>query len=78
MSSSKRQPREKLISDPRQPREKLFGQTDSLIGRHNFSRSDKELSFVSDEDYEVRTTVSHRSVWQPVSTEEPSVCTQNL
>ncbi len=78
MSSRQRQPREKLNSELSQPRSKLFGQTDSPIGRHNFSRGDKELRFVSDEDYEVRTTVSHRSVWQPVSTEEPSVCTQNL
>jgi hypothetical protein len=39
---------------------------------HSFSGGDEEVRFVTDED-EVRTTESYRSVWQQVSTEEPSV-----
>jgi hypothetical protein len=46
---------------------------------YSSSRDDKEVRFVANEDDEVRTTVrNHRYVWQQVSTEEPSVCTQVL
>ncbi len=37
-----------------------------------FSGGDKEVRFVTDEDDEERTTMSHSSMWQEVSTEEPS------
>jgi hypothetical protein len=40
---------------------------------YSFSRGDEEVRFVAYEDDEVRTTVSHRSMWQQVSTEESSV-----
>jgi hypothetical protein len=40
---------------------------------YSFSWDDEEVRFIADEDDEVRATVSHRSMWQQVSTEEPSV-----
>ncbi len=71
----------KPIRDFRQPRDLLNGQTNSQTGRNNllfFGRWwRREICCI--EDYEVRTTVSHRSVWrQRVITEEPSLWTQNL
>ncbi len=65
----------KPVSDFRQPRGQLNGQTDSSTGRDNllFFRGDEEGIFVADEEDEVRTTLSHRSMRQQVSTEESSV-----
>ncbi len=60
----------------RQARGQLNGQTDSPTGRDNllfFQGLWKKVRFVADGNDEVRTTVSHISVWQQVSTEEPCV-----
>ncbi len=57
----------KPVSDFRQPRGQLNGQTDSSTGRDNL------LFFRGDEEDEVRTTLSHSSMRQQVSTEESSV-----
>ncbi len=43
-----------------------------------FKGDDADMRFVADEDDEVVTTVSHRSVWQQVSSKELSVYTQIL
>jgi hypothetical protein len=41
---------------------------------YSFSRVDEVVRLVADENDKVRTTVSHRAVWQQlVSTGEPSV-----
>ncbi len=45
---------------------------------YSFLGSDEEVRFVADEDDEMKTTVSHGSLCQQKSTEDPSVSTQNL
>ncbi len=49
---------------------KLVAQFEEIT--YSFSGVMKRL-YLSDEDDEVRTTVSHRSVWQQVSTGDPYV-----
>ncbi len=52
-----------------------MGQLTAQLEEKNyfFSGGYEEVRFVADKDDEVKTTVSHRSVWQQVSTEEPTV-----